>query len=158
MSMTFPADATRGGTVASVAEVPSILEGCVLLAEDNDELAAAQVVLLRSAGLDVERANRGDAAAELAEQDGAPFDVVLSDIVMPGPIDGVQLALRLRLSRPGLPVILMTGYATTVDEATAAGFVVLSKPVEPAVLFAELARALGRPRTALTTELPSLAK
>jgi two-component system NtrC family sensor kinase len=129
------------------------MSGCVLLVEDNDELAAAQESLLKSVGLRVDRARSADVAAAMAEMVDSPFDVVLSDIVMPGSMNGVQLAFRLRETKLDLPVILTTGYAGMVDEATAAGFVVLSKPTPPEELFAELARALGLSKASPATSL-----
>jgi two-component system NtrC family sensor kinase len=62
---------------------------------------------------------------------------------MPGAIDGIQLAFRLRELVPALPVVLTTGYASRVDEAKAAGFRVLAKPVEWDELLAELASHCG---------------
>ena len=147
VSLLFPAQPTPVAKRADEdAVLPSRLHGCVLLVEDNDELARAQELLLRSVGLDVERVGRADRAELLSQSASAPFDLVLSDVMMPGPFDGIELAFRLRKSRPTLPVILLTGYAHQIETAANAGFVVLGKPVEPAVLFAELARALERKR------------
>ena len=147
VSLLFPAqspsaaEAVEPGTAA-----PTRLHGCVLLVEDNDDLAAAQEQLLRSVGLDVLRVSRADRAEQQAQSATIPFDVVLSDVMMPGPFDGIELAFRLRKSRPQLPVILLTGYAHQIEKAAEAGFVVLGKPVEPARLFAELAKALQNKR------------
>ena len=66
---------------------------------------------------------------------------MISDITMPGDMNGIQLALKLRKITPTLPVILVTGYSGKVSEAQDAGFVVLSKPVELATLLNELKRA-----------------
>ena len=147
VSLLLPAQAPQlADRIDEEFAAPSRLHGCVLMVEDNDELAAAQEVLLRTAGLDVERVSRADRALSLAESDAAPFDVVLSDVMMPGPFDGIELAFRLHKSRPTLPVILLTGYAHQIEKAADAGFVVLGKPVEPPLLFAEIARALERKR------------
>jgi CheY-like chemotaxis protein len=143
VSMLFEARTPTVTARESRRQAPTTaLSGCVLLVEDNDELASAQESLLKSVGLRVDRARSADVAAAMAEMVDSPFDVVLSDIVMPGSMNGVQLAFRLRETKPDLAVILTTGYAGMADEATAVGFVVLSKPTPPDGLFAELARAL----------------
>ena len=122
------------------------LSGMVLLVEDDDELARTQLDLLQSFGLDVERASDADGALLLIRRAGVRYDAVLTDIVMPGTLNGVQLAFRLREMLPDLPVVLMTGYAGMAGEAPTAGFTVLQKPIAPEVLFAELAAVLCRNR------------
>ncbi len=121
-------------------DVRQALSGHILLVEDNDDLAAAQAMLLKTVGFAVERAATADAALALIESTPTPFDVVVSDVVMPGPMDGIQLAFRLRETAPALPLILTTGYSARLDEAKAAGFRVLAKPVELDELLDELAR------------------
>ena len=68
--------------------------------------------------------------------------MVLSDIAMPGSINGIGLAVELRKRRPGLPVLLTSGYAEQLGEATAIGLRVLPKPVAPEHLLAELRAVL----------------
>jgi len=127
---------------AGAETIPPRLKGTVLLVEDNPEVAAAVHEVLRSAGCDVVQAGTGEAAiAVLAE--GRAIDAVLSDVVMPGTVNGVQLALWVRQHRPGLPVLLTTGYSTEVPRAREAGVPVLQKPVMPSALLAELADALA---------------
>jgi two-component system NtrC family sensor kinase len=150
VSMTFPAAPPDAGPVATIASLPDpkALAGRILLVEDNDELAQSQTALMASFGLEVVRARSADGALDLLARDGAAFGAVLSDISMPGSLDGIQLAFRIRETRPGLAVVLTTGYAARIHEATEAGFRVLGKPTEPADLFDELERALGTPRRA----------
>jgi CheY-like chemotaxis protein len=76
------------------------------------------------------------------------FDAVFSDVVMPG-IGGVELARRLRVSHPDLPVILTTGYSDVLARDDAHGFELVSKPysaeqVARALREAELDRELFR--------------
>jgi DNA-binding LytR/AlgR family response regulator len=59
---------------------------------------------------------------------GLDADVVFSDIVMPGKVSGIDLAGLLRERRPGLPVVLATGY--TEQRAVIPGVQVLAKPYE----------------------------
>jgi len=117
------------------------LDGSVLLVEDNDELGSVQAQVMESAGLKVRRASGAQSALEILSRQDVAFDAVISDITMPGDMNGIQLALKLRKITPTLPVILVTGYSGKVSEAQDAGFVVLSKPVELATLLNELKRA-----------------
>ncbi len=80
----------------------------VLMAED--EPLAAEVIEegLLEAGFEVLAANDGQEALDLASS-GAGFDLLLTDLKMPR-LDGKQLIAKLRCRRPGLPVVVMTGY------------------------------------------------
>lgn len=61
---------------------------------------------------------------------GKRVDVVLSDILMPGPMNGLDLAKQIRTLRPSLPVILATGYSASAEAAAQSGFPVLRKPYD----------------------------
>ena len=71
-------------------------------------------------------ANAGEALAVL-EKDGR-FDVVFSDMVMPGEMDGLGLAQEIRRRSPELPVILTTGFSEAASAATGEAFRLLPKP------------------------------
>jgi DNA-binding NtrC family response regulator len=62
------------------------------------------------------------------------IDVVFSDILMPGGMNGVELGLAVRQLYPGLPVLLATGYSNSVRDAVQQGFIVLQKPYDLAAL------------------------
>jgi len=114
------------------------LHARVLLVEDNDEVARTTEQMLESSGLTVVRRQDADVALKFLDEHGSSTDIVLSDIAMPGSMNGIDLALRLRRLYPKLPVLLHTGYAEQLGEATMKGLRVLQKPVSPAVLLAEL--------------------
>ncbi len=118
--------------------------GCVLYVEDNDDVAAATRAVLETFGYGVDRV--ADAAAALARLHAQHYDAVLSDVVMPGPIDGLELARIVRAQRPTLPVVLMTGYSEESAAAVAAGFEVLEKPCVPETLAAALDRRMAGAR------------
>jgi CheY-like chemotaxis protein len=101
--------------------------GRVLFVEDDALVREAVVRALEEAGFDVLVAASGDAALAMLDK-GLEVDVVFSDIVMPGKLSGVDLAGLLRERRPGLPVVLATGY--TDQRAAIPGVQVLSKPYE----------------------------
>ncbi|MEO7852060.1 MAG: response regulator, partial [Rubrivivax sp.] len=111
----------------------------VLLVEDNDELADVTVALLESFGSVVQRAASASAALHAVEQDPS-IELVLSDVVMPGEMDGLAMARRLRKIAPQLPVVLISGYSSAFTEAHE--FLVLHKPCGADDLHAALATAL----------------
>lgn len=113
----------------------------VLYVEDNDALAASTVLALASFGFTVERVE--DAAAAQRSLALRSCRIVLTDIVMPGPLSGLDLALALRASHPGLPVLLMTGYSGQSSAALKEGFEVLNKPCLPDALHDALLRHLA---------------
>jgi CheY-like chemotaxis protein len=110
-------------------------------------VAAALLSVLEALGCVATHVESAAAAREwLAAQQPAP-DLVLTDVMMSGDMDGIALAQSLRENMPGLPVLLMTGYAQRIDAATRLGFEVLPKPCSPEVLSAAIARATaGSPR------------
>jgi CheY-like chemotaxis protein len=111
----------------------------LLLVEDNDDLAEVTEALLSRLGCEVRRVVDPQGALRLIADEPA-FDVVLSDIKMPGGMDGLGLARVLRDACPNLPVVLISGYAAQ----TLAGedFVVLDKPCQPSELVAALHDAI----------------
>jgi two-component system NtrC family sensor kinase len=132
---------------AHQTEHPSLLDGRVLLVEDNDDVAQAVEGLLANAGLTIMRLPSADAALAHLNAAGDATDVVLSDISMPGTLDGIGLAFALRERYPTLPVLLMTGFAERINEAIAADFRVLTKPARPEEILGEISAALRRSRT-----------
>jgi len=101
--------------------------GTVLLVEDNPDVAAASTSLLEQLGYSVRRVADADEALREVERDGV--DLVFSDIVMPGKMDGLGLARRLREIRPNLPILLATGYSD-VAASVRGDFSILRKPYE----------------------------
>ena len=101
--------------------------GTVLLVEDNPDVASVSVTLLEQLGYSVRRV--ADAETALREIDRDGIDLVFSDIVMPGKMDGLALAHRLREIRPELPVLLATGYSDAAANVRG-DFPILRKPYE----------------------------
>lgn len=115
------------------------MKGRILVAEDDRNLRRVLKAMLDREGYEVAEAQHGAAALDWLSAHRA--DVVISDIRMPE-LDGLSLFRRLRDSRPGLPVILITAYGTIGDavEAIRAGaFDYISKPFDEA----ELLRVVG---------------
>jgi signal transduction histidine kinase len=114
--------------------------GRILLVEDNDEVGAFAEQLLEELGHDVARVRSGEEALgrALAEK----FDLVFTDVVMPG-MSGLDLAGQLTEARPGLPVILTTGYSDEIATSGAGGRPVILKPYKPEVLASAIDQALA---------------
>ncbi|MGY9049290.1 MAG: ATP-binding protein [Rhodobacterales bacterium] len=85
----------------------------ILIVEDEADVLTVLQKLLNAAGYATIAARSGDEALAIHTQD-PNFDLLLTDIVMPGKVQGNDLALLLRRIRPDLPVIFMTGYASSV--------------------------------------------
>jgi PAS domain S-box-containing protein len=113
----------------------SAASGTVLLVEDNPEVANASASLLEELGYNVRWAS--DAVSALAELEKDDIDIVCSDIVMPGKMDGVGLAKAIREKRPKLPILLMTGFSAAAKEISSQ-FPVLRKPYQLHELSREL--------------------
>ena len=103
-------------------------EGRILLVEDDDEVAALVSEMLRQLGYEVTRA--ASAAAALgALADGRAVDLVFSDVMMPGGMNGVELAREIQKRRSDVPILLTSGYSgAAVHAAKEAGVRILSKP------------------------------
>jgi signal transduction histidine kinase/ActR/RegA family two-component response regulator len=113
----------------------------VLLVEDNPDVAEVTAELLARMGCETEKV--GDAAAALKAVEGGAFDLMLSDIVMAGPMNGLDLARAVRKKHPDLLVVLATGYSEAAGQA-AAEFTVLRKPYNVADLDQAIADARRR--------------
>jgi signal transduction histidine kinase len=121
------------------APVLEPLDQSVLLVEDNDEVAASMVPILESLGCRVTRVDRAAKARQLLDEGTRP-DLILSDVVMPGEMDGVALAQHIRQTWPAQRLLLMTGYAERLENIKQLGFHVLPKPCTPQMLYAAMAR------------------
>ncbi|MFL9930441.1 response regulator [Paraburkholderia sp. RL18-103-BIB-C] len=115
----------------------------ILLVEDNAEVAAGTEALLQMMGHQVTCVFNADTALHLFDDANArrartgeplPFDLVLSDIHMPGTMNGIDLAEAIMAFDVKLPVILVTGYAEELDRARRVDVRVLSKPFDIGLL------------------------
>ena len=127
----------------------------ILLVDDNQDVRASMRRALARAGHDVVEAGSGDAAAALIEQ-AASFDLLVTDVHMPGVRDGVALAACWRGRAPGQPVLFVSGHAGDRLEACALGpnEAVLHKPFQRAALVEAVRRLLAQHAAA---EVPVLA-
>jgi CheY-like chemotaxis protein len=117
--------------VSMPADNAAVASGTILVVEDNPEVASVTSALLEAAGYRVERAANAEQA--LAALERTDFDLMFADIVMPGAMDGIQLAETARRRFPTLPILLTSGYGDTA-RTTSDAFRVLRKPFDAELL------------------------
>lgn len=125
----------------------------ILIADDDDAMAALLDKGLRRSGFETRRAHTGVAAVEAAR--GEEVDLVLLDIGLPD-VDGVGAMVMMRAIRPSLPILLVTGYDTPADVLR--GFAsgaddYVTKPFEFDVLLARVRSRLRIAAGGIPTEL-----
>jgi two-component system, NtrC family, sensor kinase len=103
--------------------------GTVLLVEDNQEVAEVCRSYLGQLGFRVEYTPSAKEALAVLESD-QPIALIFSDILMPGEMNGLDLAREARHVRPAVPIVLTTGYSSSADPALREGFLVLRKPYD----------------------------
>jgi PAS domain S-box-containing protein len=118
-------------------EPASVSSGTVLLVEDNPDVAVASAGLLEQLGYSVRWV--ADAESALSALDGGAVDLVFSDVVMSGKMDGLGLARAIKQKHPALPILLATGYSDALQNVRG-DFPILRKPYQ----LHELSRALSR--------------
>ena len=136
-TMHFPAVASVAAAEAAPAPRASAPAGreTILLVEDEDTVRVAIGAVLRRHRYRVFEASTAHAACDVFEEHGPDIDLLITDVVMPG-MNGPALAQRLIASRPGLRVLLISGYAEIAAPFEAGGSSVgfLSKPFRASVL------------------------
>lgn len=128
---------------ASAGSAEAIPASRILLVEDNPQVAELVIALLEEREHRVRHFALASEALEHLYQDAA-FDLLLSDLVMPGTMDGLDLARAVRAHWPSMPILLATGYSDAVDRAVREGFPILGKPYSPAELDEALRRLILR--------------
>jgi CheY-like chemotaxis protein len=114
----------------------------ILIVDDNDDLRALATVILEDLGHRVREARNADEALTIVRSDEA-VDLLFTDIVMPGAMNGFDLARAAKTIRPGLKVIYTTGYSSRVPEERGRTFgPIVYKPYRPIRLAAEIRRVL----------------
>lgn len=124
----------------------------ILMVEDNAQIRSVGAEILRSLGYRVAIAEDGDAAMLLV-QDGLQFDLLFSDIVMSGALNGIALAHELRERNPELPILLTSGFTsplTAHNDVALLGAELITKPYRKADLAVLLRALLDRPKNTVT--------
>lgn len=128
---------------AAGSQTPSTTggRGRILLVEDNIQIGEFASQLLRDLGYETVFAPNGQTALD-ALTNSPPFDLVFSDVVMPG-MDGVELGRRIKEKWPGVRILLTSGYSRALADDARHGFDLLRKPYS----LHELSKALQRVMT-----------
>ena len=124
-------------------------KGLILIVEDKDAVRALAARMLERSGYTVLCARDGNEALALSVATHEHIDVLLSDIVMPV-MNGLEVARRLRVQRPDLRVIYMSGYVddtAVVDAEQFAHETLVAKPFHIDTLTAAVETALASQRT-----------
>jgi len=116
--------------------------GTILVVEDDPSVAGVLRELLEQLGYGVAVAGSGLEALERLDS-GRGFDVVLTDVVMLGPVNGLELARTVATRYPRVPVIVMTGYTAEIARLAGEGFTVLIKPFDLATLAEAIERKIA---------------
>ena len=142
------ADAPGEQPTTAVDQPPLRAGASILLVEDEDNVRRLAATALRRAGHRVMEASSGAEALELVARNPESFDLLLTDMVMPG-MTGRSLSAAVRRQRPDVPVIFVTGYTDDRfggDEMGGASL--LHKPFRPAELVEAVHERLGAGRAA----------
>jgi two-component system, cell cycle sensor histidine kinase and response regulator CckA len=133
---------------------PPIDAGTILLVEDEAALAELAQEVLEREGYAVMSAGTAEEALQLARSHPGPVQLLLTDVILRGRTDGIDLAAQLTKERPEIKVLFMSGYS---DALTSSGrrfdphLVLLEKPFSPASLCAKVSEVLS-------TGAPTLAR
>lgn len=130
----------------------------ILLVEDADALRRMAQAFLESNGFRVLSAPSGEAALEVAARQPGKFDLLLTDVIMPG-MNGRVLAEQLSLRQPGLNVLFMSGYTDTFIAGHGVlrkGTNLLHKPFTEEILISKVREVLDSAKKALPTSIAVL--
>ncbi len=122
----------------------------LLVVEDEILIRLAICSYLRECGFKVIEAANGDEALIVLQASDMKVDMVLSDVEMPGTMDGFGLAQWLRAHQPGTPIMLVGSPSKAVDAAAdlCESGPMLAKPYEPQILLDRIRRALSERKKA----------
>jgi signal transduction histidine kinase/ActR/RegA family two-component response regulator len=119
----------------------------ILLVEDNEQVAELASEMLSALGFRVTRAGTAREALGQFDDTANRFDIVFSDVVMPGGMNGLELAQELKRRQPDLPVLLTTGYSEAAAKLGARGDIpLIEKPYQIAALQEALQQLVPRRR------------
>ncbi|MBM3855972.1 MAG: response regulator, partial [Verrucomicrobia bacterium] len=151
----FPASQKRA-QIQRPEKEPRVLKGSgtLLVVEDDPSVRRMLVLSLRTLGYRIFDASNGPAALDVWHQHGPEIELLLTDMVMPEGMTGLELAEQLRRERPSLPVIIASGYSSEMSQLgkpTIEGIDYLAKPFDVSVLGVTVRRSLERSRRSINS-------
>ena len=144
INLYFPRREPQSVPEARAAAQPAATGGSetILVVEDEPEVADVSRAMLNKLGYRTRQAADARSALEVLADDPA-IDLVLSDVMMPGGMSGVQLARTIRQRYPGVAVLLTSGYGGAAEEVRAVGVPSIAKPYQLDVLNERIRAALA---------------
>ncbi len=127
--------------------VPETCPATILVVEDESALAEMTRSVLQDCGYTVLLAGSGEEALEVTRAHACAIDLLLTDVILSAGINGIELAKELRVLRPEMKVVYMSGYSDALVKARAdveSGGVLLEKPFTTDLLRTTVRRALRR--------------
>ena len=119
--------------------------GTILVVEDEEMLLRTATHLLEEIGYSVIKADNPFTALAICEDPGIRIDMVLTDVVMPG-MNGKEMSQRMKLTRPGLKTLFMSGYPAKVVESSGIveqGMYYIKKPLDFQELRVKITQAMA---------------
>ncbi|QOL51464.1 histidine kinase famiy protein [Massilia litorea] len=136
--MVFPVDGAGDASAQEQDEAArESARARILVVEDNEDVRELAETMLESAGYAVVSAPSGEQALTVLDE-GAAIDLVFTDVMMPGGMNGLQLADQVRARRPGTPILVTTGYMDELPAARGQRLDVLGKPYRQEDLLARV--------------------
>jgi PAS domain S-box-containing protein len=117
----------------------------ILVVEDDENVGRFSTELLQDLGYEIRWVNNAHSALEALAENEFAYDLVFSDVIMPG-MNGVELAMAIRDRYPGLPVVLTSGYSSVLAENADRGFELIRKPYSVEALSRTLRKAMAESR------------
>jgi signal transduction histidine kinase/ActR/RegA family two-component response regulator len=146
----LPLASARARARPSLPGAPKTGSGTVLVVEDDADVRDLVLAQLEDLGYDVVAAANGPEALAILDKGAPAIDLLLTDVIMPGGLSGVELVQAARQRRPGLRAALTSGYlagnmpgSSTSDEIESLDLPLLSKPYGQDELARVLKEAFG---------------
>ena len=141
-----PLAATKAA-IDEVSVAPRRGGECILVVEDQPDVRKSIATLLEDLGYRLMQAENGRAALTLLDESTQKIDLILSDVVMPGNVDGPTLARIVRERHPTIKVVLMSGYTQKMlsrEKRLEHGIEVIAKPFQNKDLANKIREVLDR--------------
>ncbi|HYC98466.1 response regulator [Brevundimonas sp.] len=143
-TLTLPLTAEQPAEIVNRGEAPEAETGSerILIVEDDPAVLSVCLDMLNGLGYRCEVA--ADAAGALHRLAGdQAYDLLFSDVVMPGGLNGIELARRAQAKRPEMKVLLTSGYLGDAAQGLSHEFALIEKPYERAALATQIRRVLA---------------
>lgn len=124
-------------------DVPQAVPPLVMVVDDEVLIRIVAVEMLRDAGFRVVEASSADEAIALLST-GVDYDLIFTDVNMPGSVDGIGLVAHVKQRYPTVPVVLTSGGVAINDLSQAGADAIIPKPYSEIALMTTIGRVLGK--------------